>query len=75
MFGRLPFARCSWSRTTGTGFDPTQPVSPQTFGMQSMRERAESLGGEFRLESTPGKGTTVQVSVSPAGRSSEPHGS
>ena len=29
----------------GGGFDPRLPRSPQSFGLQSMRERAESLGG------------------------------
>jgi signal transduction histidine kinase len=50
----------------GTGFDPAQPVSPQSFGLQSMRERAESLGGQFSLDSGPGRGTTVQVRVGSA---------
>jgi signal transduction histidine kinase len=50
----------------GTGFYPALPMSPLSFGLQSMRERAESLGGEFLLESTPGQGTTVRVSVTPA---------
>ena len=45
----------------GNGFDPAAPRSPQSFGLQSMRERAESLGGDFVLESTPGAGTTVHV--------------
>jgi signal transduction histidine kinase len=26
-----------------------------------MRERAESLGGEFRLSSEPGAGTSVEI--------------
>jgi signal transduction histidine kinase len=26
-------------------------------GLVSMRERAESLGGQFRIDSAPGKGT------------------
>ncbi len=34
----------------------------QLIGLASMRERAESLGGDF-LESTPGNGTRVVVSV------------
>ena len=28
-----------------------------------MRERAERLGGELRLESNPGEGTEVEVTV------------
>ncbi len=30
-------------------------------GLVSMRERAESLGGTFRVESLPGEGTTIRV--------------
>ena len=51
-------------RDDGAGFDPTSPRSPQSFGLQSMRERAESLGGDFELESAPGSGTTVRVTLS-----------
>lgn len=47
----------------GSGFDPDAPRSSQSFGLQSMRERAESLGGRFELRSAPGGGTMVQVSV------------
>ena len=34
-----------------------------TWGLRSMRERAESIGGHFRLESTPGLGTQIHVEV------------
>jgi signal transduction histidine kinase len=51
----------------GKGFDPTSPRSPQSFGLQSMRERAESLGGDFELESSPGHGTTVRVTLTRSG--------
>jgi signal transduction histidine kinase len=33
------------------------------FGLQTMRERAEAIGGRLELSSAPGKGTTVRVSV------------
>jgi signal transduction histidine kinase len=33
------------------------------FGLIGMRERAERLGGELRLESSPGQGTAVEVMV------------
>jgi PAS domain S-box-containing protein len=46
----------------GEGFDPSGPY-PDHFGLQSMRERAESRGGEFHLESRPGEGTTVRIRV------------
>jgi signal transduction histidine kinase len=48
-------------RDDGDGFDPAEPHAPSSFGLISMRERTESLGGEFNLESTPGEGTSVEV--------------
>jgi signal transduction histidine kinase len=32
-------------------------------GMRSMRERAELVGGTFRLSSGPGVGTTIRASI------------
>jgi signal transduction histidine kinase len=45
----------------GRGFDPTQHVSG--FGLHSMAERAEALGGRFKVISQPGQGCTLQVNV------------
>ena len=42
----------------GRGFDPAGDVG-DGFGLQSMRERAERLGGRVNVESAPGEGTTV----------------
>jgi signal transduction histidine kinase len=45
----------------GVGFNPearTRSDFPR-FGLSTMRERAESIGGRLRVLSTPGKGTTV----------------
>lgn len=44
----------------GTGFDPGH-VAADGFGLTSMRERVEELGGELRLESLPTAGTTVEA--------------
>jgi signal transduction histidine kinase len=45
----------------GEGFDTSKPRSEGSFGLVSMRERAEALGGTFAIESTPGKGTSVEI--------------
>jgi signal transduction histidine kinase len=42
----------------GCGFDPKE-TSGQGFGLQSMRERLEKLGGRANVESAPGKGTHI----------------
>jgi signal transduction histidine kinase len=48
----------------GPGFDPTTTQGSEThLGLVSMRERAESLGGQFRIESTPGRGTRAIASL------------
>jgi signal transduction histidine kinase len=47
----------------GNGFDLASPRSSQSFGLTSMRERTESLGGRFSISSMPGAGTTVEVIV------------
>jgi signal transduction histidine kinase len=45
----------------GRGFDQSRPG--QGLGLVSMRERVELLGGNLRIESSPGRGTTVAVEV------------
>jgi len=51
----------------GRGFDPSNAsrdaVELQRLGLLGIRERAELLGGEFRVESAPEKGTRLQVSI------------
>ena len=48
----------------GHGFNAAAPARsthfPQ-FGISTMRERAESIGGTLTVESTPGNGTTVRL--------------
>jgi signal transduction histidine kinase len=47
----------------GAGFDPASvvPGPGSGFGLTSMRERAESMGARFRLDSRPGAGTELEV--------------
>tara|TARA_Y100000031_G_scaffold140978_1_gene169118 strand:- start:1156 stop:3072 length:1917 start_codon:yes stop_codon:yes gene_type:complete len=53
----------------GRGIDPDGPRAAgwPRFGLQTMRERAESVGGSFDISSEPGGGVKVVVSV-PMGR-------
>jgi signal transduction histidine kinase len=39
---------------------------PGHYGLAGMRERAARMGAELSITSAPGRGTTVQVSVSAA---------
>jgi PAS domain S-box-containing protein len=49
----------------GVGFDVARlfRVEGPRFGLRSMRERAEAIGGTFQILSTPGRGTRVVVEV------------
>ena len=44
----------------GIGFDLSS-TKPTSLGMRIMRERAEAIGADFRISSTPGSGTCVEV--------------
>ncbi|MBI3076714.1 MAG: GAF domain-containing protein [Deltaproteobacteria bacterium] len=51
----------------GRGFDPgAQETKRRSFGLQTMRERAQGVGGKLQVDSRIGHGTTV-VAVFPAG--------
>jgi signal transduction histidine kinase len=47
----------------GVGFEPSVPRPHPTLGMSTMRERAESVGGRLRVESSPGHGTRVTAEL------------
>ncbi|NDZ79246.1 sensor histidine kinase [Streptomyces sp. SID10853] len=50
----------------GSGFDPLSAGAASGdagFGLPAMRSRVESLGGTFAVESTPGQGTAVAVTL------------
>jgi signal transduction histidine kinase len=46
----------------GIGFNP-HGLYPGHLGLHSMRERAEGLGGLMSIESSPGEGTRVVVTI------------
>ncbi|TMK84121.1 MAG: GAF domain-containing sensor histidine kinase [Actinobacteria bacterium] len=46
----------------GRGFDTTAQNGPGQ-GLRNLRDRAASLGGELSIQSAPGEGTTVRVSI------------
>jgi PAS domain S-box-containing protein len=47
----------------GRGFDPAKPTSSASLGLLGIRERATGLGGTTNVESQPGMGTTVHVTI------------
>ena len=60
----------------GVGFDTAGPHEPSDddangYGMRSMAERAELVGGRLRIVSRPGSGTTVTATIPVASRDPE----
>jgi signal transduction histidine kinase len=49
-------------RDDGVGFDPAS--APRGTGLQGMADRLNAVGGELRVISTPGGGTTISGSIS-----------
>jgi signal transduction histidine kinase len=47
----------------GCGFDPLDASLSKGFGLISMRERAESIGGLLSLASAPARGTRIEITV------------
>jgi signal transduction histidine kinase len=56
-------------RDDGAGFDPS--TETDGFGLLGMQERVELLGGTLQVESAPGEGTTVTVSLPASRREAE----
>ena len=52
-------------RDNGTGFDPKNVAGPLDghFGLQGIRDRLDRLGGEMKIESTYGTGTTASMTI------------
>ncbi len=47
----------------GTGFDPTPSDVPGGFGLAALRTRVADLGGTIGIESEPGEGTVIAISL------------
>ncbi len=54
----------------GAGFDPTSIVASLSggFGLRSMRERVELLGGTLDVHTAPGDGTRIEARLRPEGQ-------
>ena len=51
----------------GVGFDPASEENLEGFGLTSMRERIEKLGGELQIISAPGEGAQIIACVNLTG--------
>jgi signal transduction histidine kinase len=47
----------------GAGFDPERAPDERTMGLDGMKQRVDRLDGTFRLETAPGEGTRLAVTL------------
>lgn len=47
----------------GKGFDPDNMENDKGLGLKLIKERVELLGGKFQVDSAPGKGTRVTLTI------------
>jgi len=47
----------------GRGFDPAELPQRGGFGLKGLAERARQLGGTFQLQTAPGQGTKIQITL------------
>ncbi|TCJ17061.1 hypothetical protein EPD60_07045 [Flaviaesturariibacter flavus] len=59
-------------RDNGKGFDPT--ARRAGIGINNIRSRARALGGSLRIETAPGRGCTLQVTLPLPAEAEEPKG-
>lgn len=65
MLDYLPGKLCVRIQDDGCGFEPAKFAGVATghFGLAVMQERAQRIGGSLRLNSEPGRGTTVEADI------------
>ncbi len=47
----------------GKGFDPSEAARAHSFGLIGIRERVLTLGGSIAIDSSPGRGSRLQVEI------------
>lgn len=57
--GRLVLEVCD----DGRGFDPAAAAAAGRWGLTAMRERAEAIGAELRIDTAPAGGTRIRVEL------------
>ena len=50
-------------RDNGVGFEPGSSLNNSHYGLKGMRERMQKIGGEISVETSPGKGTEIKISI------------
>ena len=50
-------------RDNGVGFEPTSRDNSSHYGLRGMKERIQKIGGNISVDTFPGKGTDIKITV------------
>ncbi len=50
-------------RDNGVGFDPASSSGSSHYGLKGMEERIRRIGGQLTIETAPGKGTEIKITI------------
>lgn len=50
-------------RDNGVGFEPASGDNSGHYGLRGMKERIRKIGGKISVDTSPGKGTDIQITV------------
>jgi len=50
-------------RDNGVGFEPASGDNSSHYGLRGMRERIHKIGGKINVDTAPGKGTDIKITV------------
>ena len=50
-------------RDNGVGFEPGASENSSHYGLKGMKERIQKIGGKIHLDTAPGKGTKIKITV------------
>lgn len=70
-FAIAPEGACCTVKDDGRGFDPREVIArkgERGLGLIGMRERLSALGGQFTIDSAPGRGTDLHIIIPLEGR-------
>ena len=60
---KTPQAFQATLRDNGVGFDPASIRGGSHYGLKGMKERIRKIGGELTIETAPGQGTEIQITI------------
>jgi signal transduction histidine kinase len=50
-------------RDNGVGFEPASGENSSHYGLRGMKERIQKIGGKIHVDTAPGKGTEIKISI------------